>query len=142
VAAGSASLATVAATGPLSQADATQLIQSWQSAKAAAMSETHNTEGLKQVLAEPILTQWQSSVDQVQQNKGHWKYTLDQLEITAVEPQGKDRSLVKAHVKETRQYYEQGKLVNAQSYADSYRVQYSAIRKDQQWLIKDMQVLK
>jgi curved DNA-binding protein CbpA len=139
---GLASPATAAATGPLSQTGATQLIQSWQSAKAAAMSETHNTEGLKQVLAEPILTQWQYSVDQVQQNKGHWKYTLDQLEITSVEPQGKDRSLVKAHVKETRQYYEQGKLVNAQSYADSYRVQYSAIRKGQQWLIKDMQVLK
>jgi hypothetical protein len=129
-------------TGPLSQADAKQLVQSWQSAKAEAMSETHNAQGLKQVLAEPILSQWQYSVSQVQQNKGHWKYTLDQLEITSVEPINKDQSLVKAQVKETAQYYEQGKLVNAQSYADSYRVQYSAIRKGQQWMIKDMQVLK
>lgn len=106
------------------------------------MSETHNVGGLKQILTEPVLTQWQDSVNQVQQSKGHWKYTLDQLEITSVEPKGKDQALVKAHVKETRQYYEQGKLMNAQSYADSYRVQYSAIRKGQQWLIKDMQILK
>jgi curved DNA-binding protein CbpA len=131
-----------AATGPLSQSDAKQLVQSWQSAKAEAMSEAHNVGGLKQILTEPVLTQWQDSVNQVQQSKGHWKYTLDQLEITSVEPQGKDQALVKAHVKETRQYYEQGKLVNAQSYADSYRVQYSTIRKGQQWLIKNMQILK
>lgn len=132
-----------AATGPLSQADAKQLVQAWQSVKAAAMSETYNADGLKQVLAEPVLAQWKYSVDQVQQNKGYWKYTLNQLEITSVEPQGKDQSLVKAQVKETAQYYEGGKLINDQSYAnDTYRVQYSAIRKGQQWLIKDMQVLK
>ncbi len=130
------------ATGPLSPSDAKQLVQSWQSAKADAMSEAHNVGGLKQILTEPVLTQWQDSADQAQQNKGHWKYTLDQLEIASVEPQDKDRALVKAHVKETRQYYEQGKLVSAQSYADSYRVQYSTIRKGQQWLIKDMQILK
>jgi curved DNA-binding protein CbpA len=143
VVASSSSPAPVAATGLLSQADATQLVQSWQSAKAAAKSETHDTEGLKQILTGPSLAQWQYSVDQDQQNKGHWKYTLDQLEILSVEPQGKDQSLVKAHIKETGQYYEQGKLVNSKSYAaDSYQVQYSAVRKGQQWLIKDMQVLK
>jgi curved DNA-binding protein CbpA len=129
------------ATGILSKTDAQQLVQSWQSAKAEAMGETYGKAQLKQVLAEPILTQWQSSVDQVQQNKGYWKYTLNQLEIASVEPQGKDRSLVKAQVKETAQYYERGKLVSAQSYSDSYRVQYSAVRKGQQWLIQDMQVL-
>jgi curved DNA-binding protein CbpA len=130
-------------TGPLSQADAKQLVQSWQSTKADAMGEAHNTEGLKQVLTEPILSEWKYSVNQVQQNKGHWKYTLDQLEIMSVEPLAQDKSLVKAQVKETAQYYEQGKLVKAKSYAaDSYQVQYSAVRKGQQWLIKDMQVLK
>lgn len=131
-----------AATGILSQTDAKQLVQFWQSAKAEAMGETYKRDRLKQILDDPILAQWQYSVDDVQQRKGHWKYTLNQLEIASVEPQGKDRSLVKAQVKETGQYYERGKLVSAQSYSNnSYRVHYSAVRKGQQWLIKDMQVL-
>jgi curved DNA-binding protein CbpA len=139
----SSSPVAVTNTGPLSQTDAKQLVQSWQSAKAEAMSETYNAEGLKQVLAEPILSQWKDGVNKAQRNKGYWKYTLDQLEITSVEPLDKDQSLVRAQVKETARYYEQGKLVKAQSYDDdSYRVQYSAIRKGQQWMIKDMQVLK
>jgi curved DNA-binding protein CbpA len=129
-------------TGPLSQTDAKQLVQSWQIAKAQAMSESHDTGGLKQILAEPALAQWQYSVDQVRQNKGHWKYSLDQLELVSIVPQGANRSLVKANIKETAEYFERGKLVKDQSYTGSYLVQYIALRKGQQWLIQDMQVLK
>lgn len=127
--------------GPLSQSDAKQLVQSWQSAKAEAMGESHNAAGLKQILDEPALRQWQYSIDQVQQNKGYWKYTLDQLDVLSVTPSGANQALIKAQVKETAQYFERDKLVADKSYTDNYQVQYSAVRKDSQWLLNDMKVL-
>ncbi len=130
-------------TGPLTQSDAKQLVQSWQSAKAAALGQQYDTSGIKTVLAEPVRSQWEASVTQAKRSKGYWQYTLDQLEIQSVEPTGKDRAVVKAAVKESGQYFEQGKLISGQSYkGDAYQVQYVAVRQNQAWLIKDMQVLR
>ena len=138
----SSSSGQIAAAGPLMQSDAKQLVQTWQNIKAEAMGETHRTDRLKQILTEPILAQWQYSVNDVKQNKGYWKYTLSQLEIASATPQGTDQSLIKADVKESAEYFEQGKLLKDRSYTDSYRVQYSALRKGQQWMIRDMQVIR
>ncbi|MCG9892536.1 MAG: IMS domain-containing protein [Thermosynechococcaceae cyanobacterium MS004] len=134
--------APTAASGNLSSADAKQLVQSWQAAKAEAMGETSQIDKLKTVLAEPILGEWEYSANQVQQSQGHWKYTLDELNIESVKTVGKGQSLIQAQVKEKAQYYENGKLVSDRSYSDNYRVQYSAIQKGQQWLIRGMEVLK
>lgn len=131
------------ATNPdaLSQSEADRLVKSWQTAKAEAMSETYNVASLQTVLVEPALSEWKNRVGQNKAAKGYWKYTLDQLEIQNVESLGKGRSVIKAKVKETAQYYERGKLVSAQSYTDTYPVKYTAVQKDQQWHIQDMQVL-
>ncbi|MGB8701845.1 MAG: IMS domain-containing protein [Thermosynechococcaceae cyanobacterium] len=128
--------------GPLSKSDAQQLVQSWQMAKALAMGDQHDGTQLNAVLAEPVLGEWENSVNEAKQQKVHWKYTLNQLEIQSVKPQGANQTAIKALVKETAQYYEQGKLVPAKSYTDSYPVQYIAVRQNEQWLIKDMQVLQ
>jgi curved DNA-binding protein CbpA len=126
--------------GVLSKSDAEALVKSWQTAKADAMSEQYNTASLQTVLLEPILSEWKNRVAQNKAAKGYWKYTLDQLEIQNVDSLGKGRSVVKAKVKETAQYFEGGKLVKAQSYTDTYPVKYTAVQKDSQWHIQDMQV--
>lgn len=132
-----------AKTGPLTQTDAEELVKSWQSAKAAALGQQYDTSSLKTVLAEPVRSQWEASATQAKNSKGYWQYTLDRLDIQSVEPTGKDRAVVKAVVKESGQYFEQGKLIGSQSYkGDIYKVQYIAVRQNQEWLIKDMQVLK
>jgi curved DNA-binding protein CbpA len=126
--------------GVLSKADADLLVKSWQTAKAEAMSDKYNTDSLQSVLLEPALSEWKSRVAQNKSANGYWKYTLDQLEIQTVDPLGKGRSAIKAKVKETAQYFEDGKLVKAQSYTDTYPVKYTAVQKDSQWHIQDMQV--
>jgi curved DNA-binding protein CbpA len=126
--------------GVLSKSDADLLVKSWQTAKAEAMSDTYNTDSLQSVLLEPALSEWKNRVAQNKAANGYWKYTLDQLEIQTVDPLGKGRSTIKAKVKETAQYFEGGKLVKAQSYTDTYPVKYTAIQKDSQWHIQDMQV--
>ncbi|NJM78162.1 MAG: DUF4101 domain-containing protein [Acaryochloridaceae cyanobacterium RU_4_10] len=130
-------------TVPLTQTDAEELVKSWQSAKAAALGQQYDTSSLKTVLAEPVRSQWEASATQAKRSKGYWQYTLDQLDIQSVEPTGKDRAVVKAVVKESGQYFEQDKLIGSQSYkGDTYKVQYIAVRQNQAWLIKDMQVIR
>jgi curved DNA-binding protein CbpA len=126
--------------GVLSKPEADQLVKFWQTAKAEAMSEQYNTTNLQSVLLEPALSEWKSKVAQNKAAKGYWKYTLDQLEIQNVDSLGKGRSAIKANVKETAQYFEDGKLVKAQSYTGTYPVKYTAVQKDSQWHIQDMQV--
>jgi curved DNA-binding protein CbpA len=126
--------------GTLSRTDAEQLVKSWQTAKAEAMSEQYNTANLQSVLLEPALSEWKNRVAQNKAAKGYWKYTLDQLEIQTVDNLGKGRSAIKAKVKETAQYFEDGKLVKSQSYTDSYPVRYTALQQGSQWHIQDMQV--
>jgi curved DNA-binding protein CbpA len=126
--------------GVLSKSDADLLVKSWQTAKAEAMSDRYSTDSLQSVLLEPALSEWKSRVAQNKAANGYWKYTLDQLEIQTVDSLGKGRSAIKAKVKETAQYFEGGKLVKAQSYTDTYPVKYTAVQKDSQWHIQDMQV--
>jgi hypothetical protein len=104
------------------------------------MSDQYKIDSLQSVLLEPALSEWKSRVAQNKAANGYWKYTLDQLEIQTVDPLGKGRSAIKAKVKETAQYFEGGKLVKAQSYTDTYPVKYTAVQKDSQWHIQDMQV--
>jgi curved DNA-binding protein CbpA len=130
----------VATTGPLSKPEATQLIQTWQATKAEAMGQQYNSVKLREILAEPELSVWQSRIADNKAAAGYWQYVLDQLEVQAVEPKGNNQATVKVLVKEKAQYYERGKL--AQSYTDAYPVQYTLTRKAQQWLIQDMQVLR
>jgi hypothetical protein len=104
------------------------------------MGQQYNSAKLPKILAEPELSSWQSRIAANKAASGYWQYTLDQLDVQAVEPKGNDRATVKALVKEKAQYYERGKL--AQSYTDAYPVQYTLTRKAQQWLIQDMQILQ
>lgn len=136
----SASPSTAASSGTLSKPEAENLVKSWQTAKAEAMSEQYSVGTLQAVLVEPALSEWKNRVAQNKATKGYWKYTLDQLEIQSVDSLAKGRTAIKARVKETAQYYERGKLVSAQSYTDTYPVKYTAVQKGQQWHIQDMQV--
>ena len=136
----SASPSTSANAGTLSKPEAQDLVKSWQTAKAEAMSEQYSLGNLQAVLVEPALSEWKNRVAQNKAAKGYWKYTLDQLEIQSVDSLAKGRTAIKARVKETAQYYERGKLVSAQSYTDTYPVKYTAVQKGQQWHIQDMQV--
>lgn len=136
----SASPSTSVNPGTLSKSEAENLVKSWQTAKAEAMSEQYSVGNLQAVLVEPALSEWKNRVAQNKAAKGYWKYTLDQLEIQSVDSLAKGRTAIKARVKETAQYYERGKLVSAQSYTDTYPVKYTAVQKGQQWHIQDMQV--
>jgi hypothetical protein len=123
----------------LSKDNAQQIIKTWQGIKAEAKGSAYSSDRLKEVLAGPILAEWQTSVAQDKANKLYSKYTLNRLDVASVKPQGKTQATVEATVQEKREDYVGGKLLSQKS--DTYRVLYRLERQGQDWMIKGMQVL-
>ena len=125
----------------ISTADARQIIQTWQQAKAEGMGENHNLEQFAQILAEPSLSEWKRSAAADQANQSYLQYTFDDLEINAVNPKSATQTSVIATVKETAKFFKQGQLSDDSYTGDTYRVRYDLIRQEDQWKIQDMTLL-
>ncbi|MBD2086436.1 IMS domain-containing protein [Trichocoleus sp. ST-U3] len=129
--------------GPLTQETARQLVQIWLASKADALGEEHSVEKLQQILADPALSRWQKRSQSTKNSNSYWKYR-HKVEVKSVEMSDRnpDRAKVDAQVNEAADFYKAGKLNQASSYDESLRVRYDLVRKDSQWLIQDMKVLR
>ncbi|MFN4195064.1 MAG: IMS domain-containing protein [Thermosynechococcus sp.] len=116
-------------------------LRTWQQIKAQALGTAFAIDKLARILAEPELSRWRSRAQGLKSEGSHWVYTLKNLEVKEVRPQGSDRVEVLTEVHEDARFYEQGTLRNDISYSDPYRVIYTLIRRGDQWLIQRMQVL-
>ncbi|MFN4279622.1 IMS domain-containing protein [Thermosynechococcus sp.] len=116
-------------------------LRMWQQIKAQALGTAFEMDKLTTILAEPELSRWRSRAQGLKSEGSHWVYTLKNLEVKAVRPQGRDRAEVLAEIHEEARFYEQGTLRNDISYRDPYRVLYTLIRRGDQWLIQRMQVV-
>ncbi len=129
------------ASGSVTEETAQQMIQSWLSAKAAALGPNHAIDELKQVLTEPALSRWQLMAEAQQRNNAHQRYT-HKLEITKVttNPTNPDRTEVEAQVTEKADVFDREQLVTSRN--ENLRIRYDLIRQDGQWRIMDWQVIK
>jgi hypothetical protein len=136
---GTASPSSAPLADDLSKENVQEIIKTWQGIKAEAKGSTYGSDRLKEILAGPILAEWQTSVAEDKANKLYSKYTLNRLEVASVKPRGKTQATVEATVQEKREDYVSGKLLSQKS--DTYRVLYRLERQGQDWMIKGMQVL-
>ncbi|KAI9131158.1 IMS domain-containing protein [Acaryochloris sp. CCMEE 5410] len=120
---------------------ARQIIQSWQSAKAEAMGKDHQIASLDKILAEPSLSEWKAGAQSDQLNQIHLEYTFDDLKINAITQQSPTEATVEATVTETAKVFEGGQQTTDAYTGDTYRVRYQLVREQDQWKIKQMQVL-
>lgn len=116
-------------------------LRTWQQIKAQALGTAFEMDKLATILAEPELSRWRSRAQGLKSEGSHWVYTLKNLEVKEVRPQGSDRVEVLAEVNEDARFYEQGTLRNDISYNDPYRVIYTFTRRGDQWLIQRMRVI-
>lgn len=116
-------------------------LRTWQQIKAQALGTAFEMDKLATILAEPELSRWRSRAQGLKSEGSHWVYTLKNLEVKEVRPQGSDRVEVLAEVNEDARFYEQGTLRNDISYNDPYRVIYTFTRSGDQWLIQRMRVI-
>lgn len=130
-----------AASEEVTTASARQIIQTWQTAKAEAMGKDHQIAALDKILAEPSLSEWQAGAQSDQANQIHLEYTFDDLNINAIEQQSPTQATIEATVTETAKVFEGGQQTTNAYTEDTYRVRYELIREQDQWKIKQMQVL-
>ncbi|WP_293133453.1 IMS domain-containing protein [Microcoleus sp. bin38.metabat.b11b12b14.051] len=127
--------------GAITDQAAGQIVQSWLSAKAAALGPNHAVEELQQVLTEPALSRWQLMAEAQQKNNAHQRY-VHKLEVKGVKtnPTNPDRAEVEAQVSEKAETFDRDQLVTSRN--ENLRIRYDLIRQDGQWRIMDWQVMK
>lgn len=132
---------TLSASDEVTVASARKIIQSWQTAKAEAMSKDHQIASLDKILVEPSLSEWKAGALSDQANQIYIEYTLDDLKINAIQQQSPTQATVEATVTETAKVFEGGQQTTNGYTSDTYRLRYELVREQDQWKIQQIQVL-
>ncbi|MBW4648206.1 MAG: DUF4101 domain-containing protein [Kastovskya adunca ATA6-11-RM4] len=129
--------------GPLTADTAQQVIRTWLSTKSQALGREHQIENLEKILVNPTLSTWQKRSQAAKNSNTHWQYNHDvQVTNVSTNEANPDQASAEATVKEVAESYQNGKLNQNDSYSnDNLKVRYDMVRRDDQWLIRDMAVL-
>lgn len=122
---------------------AQKTIQKWLDSKQSALGKEHQIEALNSILTLPALTQWRNTASYYKQNNIYRQFDHT-LKINSVEidPNNSDLATVNATVTEAAQHYQQGKLNQAQSYNSNLVVRYELVRQNDNWSIKNSELLE
>ena len=118
---------------------AQQVLETWLSAKRAAMGEDYQSDQLETILTGPLLSQWQRRAAAAPQENWYWEYEHE-VEVQSVAPDDPtaDRLQVIAVVRENAQLFEYGVENDRASYDDRLTMEYILVRQDGQWFIESM----
>ena len=126
--------------GEMNQATAQRVLEFWLDAKKDAMGQSHTVEKLAQVLAEPRLTEWRKNAEDAKRENWYKQYEhtvkVDTVEVSPTNP---SQATANATIAETTKYYEGDQLADTKT--DNLQIRYSLVLQDNQWRIKDWQVL-
>lgn len=123
--------------GSLTEGAAQEVIQTWLSTKAVALSPTHNVASLPDILTGEVLTQWRQLAQQEKLQNRHRTYNHT-AKVEYVD-QKADQAVVVATVREVTQFYTQGQIKNFTD--ETLRVRYSLLRRADVWQIENMSVV-
>ncbi|MCY7322454.1 MAG: IMS domain-containing protein [Phormidesmis sp. CAN_BIN36] len=126
--------------GEMNQALAQQVLEFWLDAKKDAMGQSHAVEKLTQVLAEPKLAEWRKNAEEAKRENWYKQYEhtvkVDAVKVSSTSP---GQATADAAIAEVTKYYEGEQLADTKT--DNLQVRYSLVLQDNQWRIKDWQVL-
>jgi len=126
--------------GEMNQATAQRVLEFWLDAKKDAMGQSHTVEKLTQVLAEPKLAEWRKNADDAKRENWYKRYEHTvKVDTVEVSPTDATQATANAAIAETTQYYEGEQLADTKT--ENLQVRYSLVLQDNQWRIKDWQVL-
>jgi ARC6-like, IMS domain/DnaJ domain len=133
-----------AASGPITEATAKQVIQTWLDSKSAAFGQEHTVEQLSKILVDPALSKWQTQAQQAKEKGWYRKFEhsvqADSLRIRQLD--NPDRARVEARVSESAQHFQGEKLIRRESWnRPNLRMRYDLVRQNDQWQIEDMTIL-
>ncbi len=126
--------------GEMNQATAQRVLEFWLDAKKDAMGQSHTVEKLAQVLAEPKLAEWRKNAEDAKRENWYKQYEhtvkVDTVEVSPTDP---SQATASAAIAEVTKYYEGEQLADTKT--DNLQVRYSLVLQDNQWRIKNWQVL-
>jgi hypothetical protein len=123
---------------------AQQTVEKWLSAKTTSFDRGHQIDRLKDILVEPALSSAIDRVQSVKENRGHWQYKHRNIGISSIAHANPlaNVATIQARVEEDAQYYQGDRLDPDRSYSNKLLVEYTLIRQQDRWYIKDMDVVK
>lgn len=127
----------------LDKQKALSIINKWLDAKKQATGPNYNLAALNQILTNPQLSFWLENSKELRTQNAHRRYE-HQVKILSAEinPQNTSEGKIEAQVQEKSQYYVNGALRNKSSYEDDLTVEYQLLKQGNQWLIRDIKILK
>ncbi len=126
--------------GELTPELAKSLVDNWLSSKAKAFGKEHDIKALSSILAEPVLSQWQTRATNQKQQGGYRQYE-HQIEIKSIQFNANtpNKASIQARVQEATQYYaQQGATQASKQDKDDLLVRYQLIRQNGQWFIQSI----
>lgn len=136
--------ATIPATDAAGIAEAT--LNQWLEIKRAAYANTPDASELKNILTGPSLDFFEDDVQSAQARNWYINYAHDNVKILSVEPEDAsdtDTLSVEAQVSESAEFYQGSQRVDQYSFPnDVVTIRYSLVRRDEQWLIEDSEVIE
>jgi len=127
----------------LSQDRAKQIVQGWLNGKAQALGTDHETEPLQEILAPELFSDWQTVARRLEQNNAYREFNHDvNIEKIQYKPQDAKKATIVAQVREQSQYYQNGTLLEQQSYDSTLQVRYDVVRNHQTWQIEAIEAQK
>jgi ARC6-like, IMS domain/DnaJ domain len=131
-------------TGSLTNDIVKQTVQNWLSAKANSLNQNYQTEQLKDILAEPALSAALDRAQTAKANGVYWQYQHSNIVVTPISEtqSAATAATVRVQVKEDARYYEKALLIPSRSYSKTLLVEYSLVRQQDRWYVKNMDVIK
>jgi curved DNA-binding protein CbpA len=130
----------VAAPEELNNEVAALVIKKWFDTKAVALGPDNNVEKLSEILIDPALNRWQNTARNLKQDNSYRKYVHDlQVNEVKVNENNPEQAQVEVEVKERTEFFTDNRLLNSQQ--DDLRIRYELVLQNNEWRIRDWQVL-
>lgn len=129
--------------GTLTEASGRQVIQNWLGIKSKALGANYEIDQLANILTENALTRWQRTAQANRAETTYWQYkhNLGQLSVKS-DPTKPNEGAIEVQVQEEAQFFQNGRLNQAESFDDNLLVRYDLVRQEGQWRIRDMRILR
>jgi len=111
-------------------ATAERLVRKWQTAKAQALGQSHNTRLLEGILDGPMLQQWTTRANDVAAHGWAWEYKLNNLSVDSVQVVGANKVLVETTLTEVAVLKDRARNEPDDVYESTYRAKYELKRTE------------
>jgi len=127
---------------PLTAETALSLVATWLEAKAQGTGPNYNVEALEVILTEPLLSIWRGNIVALRSQNAYRRYEHDiTVEGVSINPQNNNEGNITARVREKSQFFINGNLDDSRSYEEDLLVRYDVVKINNQWFMRNTQII-